>query len=92
MSSVRERVSRTTARLSVAGLTARVVEHRTRTVIEAVLPASMSAESWQLLLAALESCDSFGLVVSADGGRLAWAAIDKPPDRGTPARGQNRQL
>ncbi|MFE4174207.1 hypothetical protein ACFRR7_19520 [Streptomyces sp. NPDC056909] len=77
MSSPEGRAEQVAARLSEAGLTARFVDHDGHICVEAEVPDLVSAESWQELLAVLETGDSFGLAVTGDGGRIAWVAISK---------------
>ncbi|WP_245703667.1 hypothetical protein [Streptomyces lushanensis] len=53
------------------------MDHDSHMCVETEVSDPVSAESWQELLAVLETGDSFGLAVTANGGRIAWVAISK---------------
>ncbi|WP_326811185.1 hypothetical protein OIE62_20655 [Streptomyces scopuliridis] len=70
-----------------------MTDHDDHTRIEMEVADSVSAGSWQELLAVLEAADWFGLAVSSAGGRLAWAAIRRnAPVTGDTVRGHTHQL
>ncbi|UQI47883.1 hypothetical protein M1P56_27880 [Streptomyces sp. HU2014] len=88
----RNRADHMAARLTAAGFTPRVRLRKGRTRIETKVPDLVSAEAWRELLEVLETADSFGLV-DGQGGRIAWAALDKEtPATANAARGHGHQL
>lgn len=66
------------ARLSALGLTTRVEEHDRETSIEAEVPESLSAESWQEALEVVAEADRFGLLATSLNSRTLWAVVRKP--------------
>ncbi|MGW8351178.1 hypothetical protein [Streptomyces wedmorensis] len=65
------------ARLSAVGLTTRVEKHPRHTSIEAEVPESLPAETWQEVLEVVAAADRFGLLATSLGGRTLWAAVNK---------------
>ncbi|PVE13899.1 hypothetical protein Y717_03900 [Streptomyces scopuliridis RB72] len=93
MSLPQGRADQLATRLSAAGFSPRVTDHDDHTRIEMEVADSVSAGSWQELLAVLEAADRFGLDVSSAGGRLAWAAIRRnAPVTDDAVRGRTHQL
>ncbi|MFE4691676.1 hypothetical protein ACFRH6_16645 [Streptomyces sp. NPDC056749] len=65
------------ARLSAIGLPTRVEEHARFTTVEAEVPETLSAESWQEVLDVVAEADRFGLLATSLNGRTLWAAVRK---------------
>lgn len=65
------------ARLSALGLTTRVEEHDRDTSIEAEVPESLSAKSWQEALEVVAEADRFGLLATSLNDRTLWAVVRK---------------
>ncbi|WAZ22346.1 hypothetical protein STRCI_003596 [Streptomyces cinnabarinus] len=65
------------SRLSAVGLATRVEERDDCTAIEAEVPRSLSAESWQGALEAVAMADRFGLLATSSGDRTLWAVVRK---------------
>ncbi|WP_371633224.1 hypothetical protein OG693_21510 [Streptomyces sp. NBC_01259] len=65
------------ARLSAIGLPTRVEEHTRFTTVEAEVPETLSAESWQEVLDVVAEADRFGLLATSLNGRTLWAVVRK---------------
>lgn len=64
------------ARLTAAGLSARLEEHPGHAHVSAEVPEDLSVETWREVLAAVAEADQFGLLsTSANAGRTLWAVI-----------------
>ncbi|MEU3074568.1 hypothetical protein [Streptomyces laurentii] len=79
------------AGLSAVGLTARVEEHARHTSIEAEVPESLSAETWQEVLEVVAQADRFGLLATSLGGRTLWAVVRKVVPATGDVRGPGHQ-
>ncbi|MET7359432.1 hypothetical protein ABZS76_13365 [Streptomyces sp. NPDC005562] len=80
------------ARLSALGLTTRVEEHDRDTSIEAEVPESLSAGSWQEALEVVAKADRFGLLATSLNSRTLWAVVRKPvPTTGAVGGPTNQQ-
>lgn len=65
------------ARLSAIGLPTRVEEQTRFTTVEAEVPETLSAESWQEVLDVVAEADRFGLLATSLNSRTLWAAVRK---------------
>ncbi|MET7812043.1 hypothetical protein ABZT26_14470 [Streptomyces sp. NPDC005395] len=65
------------AQLSAVGLNTRVEEHDRCTSVEAEVPQSLSAESWQEVLEVVAEADRFGFHATRLNGRTLWAVVRK---------------
>ncbi|MFI1655500.1 hypothetical protein ACH4ZU_11410 [Streptomyces sp. NPDC020472] len=79
------------ARLSAVGLATRVEEHRRHTSIEAEVPESLPAETWQEVLEVVAGADRFGLLATSLGGRTLWAVVNKVAPATGDVRGPGHQ-
>ncbi|MFE5089210.1 hypothetical protein ACFRCI_02155 [Streptomyces sp. NPDC056638] len=79
------------ARLSAAGLTARVEQHAHHTSIEAEVPDDFPTDSWREVLDAVARADRFGLSASNVDGRVLWAAVRKAVPATGDVRGPGHQ-
>ncbi|WP_392841210.1 hypothetical protein [Streptomyces sp. LN500] len=79
------------ARLSAAGLTTRMEQHRHHTSIEAEVPDDFTADSWREVLDAVARADRFGLSASNVDGRVLWAAVRKAVPATGDVRGPGHQ-
>ncbi|MEJ8632048.1 hypothetical protein [Streptomyces sp. MS2.AVA.5] len=79
------------ARLSAVGLTPRVEQHARHTSIEAEVPESLPAETWQEVLEVVAEADRFGLLASKLNGRTLWAAVRKAVPATGDVRGPGHQ-
>ncbi|MFJ5098717.1 hypothetical protein [Streptomyces sp. NPDC088557] len=79
------------AGLSAVGLTTRVEEQARHTSIEAEVPESLSAETWQEVLEVVAQADRFGLLATGLGGRTLWAVVRKAVPATGDVRGPGHQ-
>jgi nitrate reductase assembly molybdenum cofactor insertion protein NarJ len=79
------------AELSAVGLTPRVEEHPEHTSIEAEVPESLPAETWQEVLEVVAKADRFGLLATSLHGRTLWAVVRKVVPATGDVRGPGHQ-
>nr|WP_223183602.1 MULTISPECIES: hypothetical protein [unclassified Streptomyces] len=77
--------------MSAVGLTTRVEEHTRHTSIEAEVPETLSAESWQEALEVVARADRFGLLATGLGDRTLWAVVRKVVPATGDVRGPGHQ-